>query len=222
MEKKYNASVAKLFPEMPFRIRCLPVSDEGYPVPWFVSKVDGKWNFVGIEGWKIKEAHKRGICWVCGDRLGAYKSFPIGPMCAINRVTSEPPSHLLCANFSVKACPFLSRPKMVRNYKTMPEDQRGEVPGFSLDRNPGVVLVWTTRSYQLVKVPNGVLFSLGDPTSLSWWSQGRPATRAEIDHSIAGGMPALRELAEAEGPDAVAELAVRIKAAESLMPEHVQ
>lgn len=220
---KYNASVEKLFHEMPPRIRALPVSKEGYPVPWFVSMIKGEWNFVAVDQRKPMEAHRRGICWVCGGRLGTYRSFAIGPMCAVNRVTAEPPGHLACMEFSVKACPFLSRPKMTRNYKTMPEDQRTMVPGLAIDRNPGVVLVWTTRNYSVFKpqAGHGYMFRLGDPIGATWWAQGRTATRAEIDHSIETGMPLLKGLAEAEGADAVAELKQRYEETVALLPEAV-
>ena len=53
-------------------------------------------------------------CWVCGDPLGVHLTFPIGPMCALNRTISEPPSHHECASWSARNCPFLSRPHMVR------------------------------------------------------------------------------------------------------------
>ena len=60
-------------------------------------------------------------CWLCGQTLGKHMTFPIGPMCAITRTTAEPPSHLACAEYAVKACPFLSQPRMRRNERDLPE-----------------------------------------------------------------------------------------------------
>src|ERR1041385_2432550 len=93
-------------PELPARLRKLPV-ERGYPVPWFVAFVDGHYDFRVIGPGKIARAVQENRCWICGDTLGSYLCFPIGPMCAINRVTSEPPSHRECAEWSARACPFL-------------------------------------------------------------------------------------------------------------------
>lgn len=220
---KYNATIMKVFDKMPDRMKKLPISEQGYPVPWFVSKVNGEWNFVGVDHRKPMEAIRRNICWVCGESLGSYKTFVIGPMCAVNRVTSEPPVHLTCGEFSVMACPFLSRPKMTRNYKTMPEEQRGNVPGIAIDRNPGVTLLWTCRSFHTFDpgVGTGRLISLGEPYGVSWWKEGRTATRAEVDESIETGLPILRQMAELDGPDAIAEMEQRIVEVQALLPEAV-
>src|SRR5690242_2247182 len=99
---------------LPDRIARLPLDERGYPVPWFVDWVDGKPEFRAMDPAKWKRAVKERLCWVCGDRLGVLLVFPIGPMCGINRTTAEPPSHRDCALWSVRNCPFLSRPHMVR------------------------------------------------------------------------------------------------------------
>lgn len=177
----------------PDRIKILPVDPErGYPVPWFVSWIDGKPEFRAVDPAKIAEAVRCKLCWVCGQKLGSYLSFVIGPMCSINRISSEPPTHRECAEFSVKGCPFLSKPKMVRRDNDLPELVR-ENPGM-LRHNPGASIVWTTKSYRIV--PNGpsVLFRIGDPESVTWWTEGRQATREECKSAITKGLPKLQEL----------------------------
>jgi hypothetical protein len=63
-------------------------------------------------------------------------------------------------------------------------------------RNPGVAMVWTTRTYSLFDDGRGnPLISFGDPESVEWYAQGKPATRAQILASIESGMPALMSLA---------------------------
>jgi hypothetical protein len=215
---KYNAAIEAILDQMPFRIKNLPVSDKGFPVPWFVSKRNGEWDFVAIDAGKPMEAHRRQVCFVCGERLGAYKTFAIGPMCVVNHVTSEPSLHIACAEFSAKSCPFLINPRMRRNFKAMPKENR-DAPGMAIDRNPGVVCLWTTRSYVPFRSGPGYLFELGEPTSTSFWAQGRKATRAEVDHSVTTGLPILRKVAEMEGADAVAALDKRITEAEAYWPE---
>ena len=105
---------APAYHDMPASMRELRVDSRGYPVPWFVAWVDGQPIFPALDARKVMLAWKNRLCWVCGKPLARMSAFVIGPMCAINRISSEPPSHLYCARFSAIHCPFLSRPKMKR------------------------------------------------------------------------------------------------------------
>jgi hypothetical protein len=195
-------------PEVPRRMRQLPIDDRGYPVPAFAAWIDGKPDFRVADSRFLIEAHKRRLCWLCGDRLGVYLSFVIGPMCAINRTISEPPSHLECARFAAQACPFLVLPRAHRRDANLPEDVR-EPGGEGLKRNPGCCCIWTTRSYTPFRPHRGhpgVLFQLGEPTGLEWYAEGREATREEVLASVDSGLPLLRPMAVEDGPEAVAEL----------------
>lgn len=208
---------------MPPSIRCLPISDEGYPVPWFVAwLIDGKPqprgigtpDFRVIHPGAISQAHTKQRCWLCGQRRGVWGAFPIGSMCAVNRVSSEPPSHLACAEYAVRACPFLTQPRMVRNTKGLPEERY--IAGIPVMRNPGVTAIWVTKSYNRV-MPEG-LFRLGDPLEVTWWAHGRHATRDEIMASLNSGLPILQEAAAKDGPDAVVTLSIMVGAAMQLVP----
>jgi hypothetical protein len=126
-------------------------------------------------------------------------------MCVVNRISAEPPTHLECAEFSVKACPFLTKPHMVRRENDLPEGLT-DGPGFMIRRNPGCVAIWVTRRYALQQTGEGVLFKVSDPETVTWWREGRAATRAEAIESLETGLPALMAPAEAEGPDSVALL----------------
>ena len=185
-------------PAVPQRMRSLPIR-RGYPVPWFVAKVNGDYHFPTVDGAKLVQALNERRCWVCGQTRGAYMSFVVGPLAAVNRCTAEAPCHHECAVFSAKACPFLTRPKM----KRVSEEQRPEgakIVGIHLDRNPGVAMVWTTKKYQLVRCDDGVLFRLGEPENVMWFAHGRAATRDEVLDSLRTGLPLLTEVANQEGP----------------------
>ena len=205
------------FPDAPARIRDLRTDQRGFPVPWFVAWIDGKPDFRVIEHGKIGEALRHDQCWLCGQRLGAYKAFVIGPMCAINRVSSEPPCHLECAEFAAQACPFLTQPKMRRNDKGLPESAQS-APGIPLDRNPGVALIWSTKRFRTSRVDHGVLFDVGEPDQVRWFAEGRPATRDEVLTSITSGLNVLLDAAMSDGPPAVAELRQRLLAVAPLLP----
>ena len=118
-------------------------------------------------------------------------------MCGVNRTTTEPPCHLDCALYSVKNCPFLSRPHMVRREDALTEACKGNSAGTAIDRNPGVTLLWTTKDFNIFDDGRGKpLIHIGDPVRLLFYSQRREATRAEIEASVESGLPILRRLAE--------------------------
>ena len=209
-----NASIRDI--PVPERMRKLPISDKGFPTPYFVGEFEGKRDFRVIAPGAMAACYHKRICWLCGQPLGQYMAFVIGPMCSVNRISSEPPSHLDCANYAVRACPFLSRPKMRRNEEGVPSLQDRSA-GIAIAHNPEATLIWVTKSYKPLKVSNGVLFQIGEPTQTMWFKEGRKATRAEIDASIAKGLPLLRKQAEGD-PEAMTELDRYIKRAEKLLP----
>src|ERR1700752_594778 len=114
---------------MPERIAGLQRDHRGYPVPWFVVWLDeheqpvapgeGRAEFRVLAPGAIRDA-VRGACWICGQRMGRHMTFVIGPMCAVNRTSADPPSHHDCATYAARACPFLARPQARRRENAMP------------------------------------------------------------------------------------------------------
>lgn len=162
--------------------------------------------------------------------LGAYLAFTVGPICGVNRTSSEPPSHRDCAEFAVRACPFLTQRELERRTSGLP-DAITKAPGLAIAHNPGVVMLWITRSYRPWQVPEeavdgygaqpGVLFEMGEPLVIECYRQGRPATQVEIAAAIAQGVPYLQATAEREGPRAMAELWQALQAFEQLLAAYV-
>jgi hypothetical protein len=179
---------------VPPRIAKLPVL-RGFHVPWFVEMVNGEYDFRVMSGKKLKLAVKLKLCWVCGEPLGALKSFVIGPMCGINHTSAEPPSHRECAEYSATTCPFLTRPNMKRRENDV---ELADPVGMMIRRNPGVCAVWTVRGYTVFRVGNGILFDVGDPEDVDWYAEGRKATREEVLASIDSGIHLLEEACETE------------------------
>lgn len=207
--------------EMPSKIRALPRNDAGYPVPWFVATIDGQPDFRVIRPGGIATAYAERLCWICGQRRprAAPDAFTIGPMCAVNRVSSEPPAHRECAIFAARACPFLANPKKRRRERGLPENAFEDVAGEAILRNPGCALVWLSKTWGPVSDgAGGTLFDVGRPVETLWFAEGREATRAEVLASIDSGLPALAEMAEEEGPEAVAALAAMHWRALELVP----
>jgi hypothetical protein len=189
---------------MPARIKALPIDERGYPVPWFVARLPtGKWDFRMIGPGKVSAAAGKHICWICGQRLGRHLAFAVGPMCAINKISSEPPSHLECARFACEACPFLVNPAMRRNEKNLPEDRQAPA-GIPLAHNPGATLIWITGGYRRDREG---LFHMGPASETEWYNHGRKATPAEAVAAFETGMHRLLDMVErAAGPDRQAHL----------------
>jgi hypothetical protein len=204
--------------KVPDRIRKLPVDVRGFPVPWFVHwDSGGVPDFRVIHPDRIPEAVLQKKCWTCGEKLGRFMTFVIGPMSAINRISSEPPSHLDCARYAATHCPFLTRPHMKRNVHNLPGSYE-DLPGVALKRNPGVALLWVTKNYEVLKEGSGYLFRIGDPVTIAWYAEGRTATREEILYSIETGLPLLQEAAALDGPEALQALEQELIIALSLVP----
>jgi hypothetical protein len=196
----------------------LPVDDKWHlPVPYFVQWLDRAGNghykpefrIADGDAWMACVTQER--CWICGDKLGNFRAFVIGPMCSINRVSADPPGHRECMEYAVQVCPFMVNPKFERRESDRPpEYDKTHVAGFAITRNPGVMLVWVTRrnDYHLIDDGRGgALFRFkGEPVYTAWYSEGREATRAEIDESIRTGFPILFEQAKAQGDWAIKEL----------------
>ena len=210
----------------PPQIKRLPKNKAGYRVPWFVSYVDGEPDFRIVRSHGIDTAHLQRLCWICGTSMSAYKTFVVGPMCVVNRVSSEPPMHHACAIYSVQACPFLTRsehaPARDRHPRRRAHRRRDGRP------QPCATAVWTTKKYTVEVVPasyrngdahpGGVLFNIGEPHKIEWKAEGRDATREEVMHSLETGLPLLLEAAERDGPRGVENLNLMVQEALCLVP----
>lgn len=210
----------KGLPELPDRIKRLPVDHRGYPIPWFVAELDGKRDFRIADASKRVNAVKKKLCWICGETLGRYLAFVIGPMCAVNRNTSEPPCHRDCAEFAAKACPFLILPKAEYRRANLPEDSKGHM--HLLPGNPGSVCIWITESYQPYRVPDGGsgdwLIRVGAPVETLWYCEGNPANRAQILKTFGERLHFLQDEAAKDGPEAQAALARMVDNTMRLIP----
>lgn len=184
-------------PPIPLRMRARPVDARGYPVPWFVAQPeDGKpWDFRVVRPGGMSEAIMRDSCWLCGQPMGRYKVFVLGPMSAMQRLTSEPPCHLDCAEFAVRACPFILNPDMARSPRALP----GDAIAIQVENaNPGIYCLWKTfhyiprRTRSYTASMDGIALEVGDPEgSVEWMRAGERATRLEVELSIERSLPRL-------------------------------
>lgn len=204
MEKRNQLNEATRNIAVPERLLNRPIDHRGYLVPWFVAQTGpDTWDFRAIRTNGVPKAVNSKICWLCGEKLGRFVTFCVGPMCVVNGISAEPPSHKSCAKYAVQACPFLTKPKMQRNEKNMIEGST-EPGGIMIKRNPGVAVLWTCTNY---KWSARGLFTMGEPSHLEAWREGRRAALDEIQESVDTGLPFLRKACDEEPTSSLQRLA---------------
>jgi hypothetical protein len=207
-------------PAPPPRLARRPIDARGFPVPFFVASIDGIPDHRVMDPDKLRDCVRFSLCSLCGEKLGAHTTFAIGPMCAVNRISADPPGHFECMDYAARACPFLTRPKAHRRIdEQTPWDDPTSTVGLPELRNPGVVLLWTSP-YRVIRDPvgkRGVLFELRSPHGLQILAEGRTATETEVRASFESGVEILRITAEQEGPKAIAHLEALAATARALL-----
>lgn len=212
-----SEQLRKGLPPLPDRFKSLPIDPRGYPIPWFVGTLeDGTRDFRMADADKRVRAANHRLCWLCGHKMGKYIAFVIGPMCAVNRNTSEPGCHLDCATFAVTACPFLMRPMAQYRTANLPDGAQNVPHGIG--GNPGASCIWITETYRPYRVEKSWLIRIGEPHRVEWWAEGKPATRQQILDCFDNRLSILADMAKEEGPDAVAELAKYVDRTMVLLP----
>jgi hypothetical protein len=181
-------------PPLPERMLHLPVDDRGYPIPEFVSNIDGKRDFRVVSLEHLANCVRQDVCWICGQALEDLKAFVIGPLPAIQAISNEPPCHIECAEFAVSACPFLLLPKAQHRPNDDPRVRKmvGATKG-----NPGVCCMYVVRGYACYESPKGVVFRTGRAVRVAWYTQGRLAGRGEVQAAIDASLKTLRSTGKA-------------------------
>jgi hypothetical protein len=101
---------------------------------------------------------------------------------------------------------------MIRREDGFTATLEDNVAGERIKRNPGVACVWYSARYEIFPDATGVKFliEIGEAVKRpTWWCEGRPATRAEVEASIGSGLPLLQRLADREATPVLREAARR-------------
>lgn len=205
---------------MPHRIYNLPVHQEfKVPTPWFAAETSpGKWDLRVVDPKKIFAAIGGNRCWVCGKPIDNCEyTFTIGPMCAINKVTTEPPAHYECAEWSTRACPALNHTQSQRRKKSLPNHK--QPAGIGFEGLPQVSVLWQTTYYDVENLSDGIILKIGEPTApLIWRQGGKNVSRDVAAEALQAGFQQLFPLAQAEGKEAVDFLSQSMIEAINLLP----
>jgi hypothetical protein len=141
----------------------------------------------------LAASHYYKRCAICGEPLGQYKAFVLRPVAAVGRRCVIPPTHQDCAKFRAKE---LSH------------------------RRGGVMMVWVTRTYEVVPDGDAAWVHMGDAEQVFWYLGEHCATRDEVRASFEAALPALYADAHAAGEQAVLELDTMVARATRFFPRH--
>lgn len=100
---------ARTFPFKPFKMY------GDIPIPFTLMWKGDKPDFTTIDPAKVAECLKFGLCGICGKpRLGYGLQYWVGGRngALADGWLNDPPMHKACAEFSLAACPFLSKGKI--------------------------------------------------------------------------------------------------------------
>lgn len=120
--------------EIPKELSHLKIDERGYPIPYFVSEINGKPEFRFIRSERIEMIIERKVCHICGKNLPTdYVYFISGPMGLQNRISTDAAMHHVCAEFSLFACPHIYLQKSERRHtdelaKSAVDHHRGIIP----------------------------------------------------------------------------------------------
>ena len=181
--------------EVPRYMRGRPIWN-GFYVPYFVtwfkdrrqvheSVVGAEPHFPTIDKTREALCRRRRYCWICGRQMGTFMCFVMGPLSALQRISTEPPSHRECAVYAVQVCPF-----MVGGYD-MPENpatNEGQqvIEQMSI-KNEQLNVIWVCHGYTLRPVdPSRGLFvyQMDHATDILLYHRGKPATLAQAMERI--------------------------------------
>lgn len=119
----------------------LKVNGAGYPIPYFVAYNNGVPDFRLLDARKQLLCIEHKTCSICGKKLfkGAYY-FIGGPMGYTNKISTDPPMHRQCAEYSLNTCPHLHLQKAHRRENGV-EDLIAQQGQVMMDKPPMLLLI---------------------------------------------------------------------------------
>jgi hypothetical protein len=173
---------------IPDRIAQLPRDPRGYPIPWNVLRTDDAVFFTVNDDRKAFEALRRGLCPICGERLGRWLWFVGGPRSAFDPAGCymDLPGHRDCMEFALQTCPYLAAPKYMGRIdivhpEKLPPEARVLLDETQISDRPEVmVAVACTRVEALDRGPlQPYLKPVAPFLDWTYWRHGRQISEEE-------------------------------------------
>lgn len=163
--------------QIPKELSHLKIDERGYPIPFFVPKINGKYEFRFADAKKQRLCIEQKLCAICGKKLIDNLYFFItGPVGYQNRVVTDSAMHRICAEYSLEVCPYMHFEKAdIRDrdplYKSVQAINLPQLPKpkelyliksdkFKSEPNPmngGSIIRFRPVSYEVYIYENGIL-----------------------------------------------------------------
>jgi hypothetical protein len=173
----------------PDRIARLPKDRRGYPIPWNVLRgVDDAPVFTVNDDRKHREALRRGLCPICGERLGRWKWFVGGPRSAFDPHGwyFDLPGHHECIQFALATCPYLATPRYlgrvdVPDPSKLPPEARILLDETMIPSRPDLFVAVAS---QFIEVQERALLApyvrpMRPALAYEYWRHGRQVSKSE-------------------------------------------
>lgn len=160
---------------VPEYMASLPITQKGYPKPWFVKADD----FRIVDNDKAGLAVSKQNCWICGNPFKPNEYGLLGDaVSAMIRISKEPPCHVECATYALQVCPFILYPNARRREAGLDEEQTLEHSNkdrqLEIDpENPGEYYLMIVRDFSFVLEHQVMLFYESDVIERQYWIGGK-------------------------------------------------
>lgn len=137
--------------DIPKELSHLKIDPRGYPIPYFVSWIEGKPEFRFLDHKRQEMIIAKGVCHICGKKLNKDYNYVIsGPVGYQNRISSDAAMHRICAEFSLRACPHLYLQKAERRENDELGKMVAAAPSVVIKDKPPVLLLVKVSKWKSV------------------------------------------------------------------------
>lgn len=158
--------------EKPPRIAALTCDSRGYPIFFTAhTDADGKPNFRVQDPQKWERAIEKGLCGICGQKLGKRYAFVGGPVSMDSHFFADAPMHESCAIYAVQACPFIAMPRFTYMQHIAPGQALNPLVS---DKRPEKFGIGITGKMKLVQLQGQTLIKAGKWLRVQFWKDGSP------------------------------------------------
>lgn len=132
--------------DLPARLAARPFdARRKLPIPYVSEQDDGSVNFSVLNGARVLECAREGLCSACGQPHEYRIAFVGGPGGFRMRRYTDAPMHIECAQWSLRLCPYLA----VERHRRRGLTETTAAPGFTDMEKSEPVILAVTRRYRL-------------------------------------------------------------------------
>lgn len=165
-------------PDVPPRLARRLRDLRGMIVPYaqFID-ANGNADFRVLDDRRVSYCLEHRRCAMCGEPLGRHLHFVGGPLCAVNGLFYDPPTHKECAEYALQACPHLARLKgrFARIPDSIPGAAHIVIGALASDEKQDIFALMHTTDFTFGRDHAGMMLIKAKLPWLdvAWWREGK-------------------------------------------------